>query len=146
MDFNEWGEIGLSFFAHAIGVWLFWYAVIWLIKLISKWGVLEKAYPAGMSSGPIAKRNFVFMRVRFINLNGIITLKASAQGLYIDPFVLFRPFKPVFVPWNDIEDIQDKKVLWQQVTECRFRKTSTVLITTTRKTGDWIREQKQKYS
>jgi len=58
------------------------------------------------------------IRIRNISIDGlssqnVINIKVSDQGLYLRPSVPFSLFsKPVLVPWNEITDLQDKKVLF----------------------------------
>jgi len=53
-----------------------------------------------------------------VNYNNCLMLKYNEQGFYLRPILVFRLFhKAVFIPWREIKDTRDKKVLFVQLKE-----------------------------
>jgi hypothetical protein len=47
------------------------------------------------------------------NYRNALILKYNQEGIYLRPIILFRLFhKPVFIPWKEIKEARDKKVLF----------------------------------
>lgn len=57
------------------------------------------------------------IKIRNVSIDGlssqnVIKIKISGQGLYMKPSFPFNLFsKPVVIPWNEIFDVQEKKVM-----------------------------------
>jgi hypothetical protein len=52
------------------------------------------------------------------NYQNSIVLKYNYQGIYLKPIFLFRLFHPpVLIPWNEIKDVRDKKILFINLKE-----------------------------
>lgn len=53
-----------------------------------------------------------------VNYNNCLLLKFNHEGLYLKPIFVFRLFHPpLFIPWKDIADVRDKKILFSQFKE-----------------------------
>src|SRR4051812_15186749 len=53
-----------------------------------------------------------------VNYNNCLLLKYNEEGFYLRPIFIFRIFhKPILIPWKDIKDVRDKKILFVQVKE-----------------------------
>jgi hypothetical protein len=47
-----------------------------------------------------------------------LILKYNEEGIYLRPVFLFRLFhKPVFIPWKEIKEVRDKKILFYSFKE-----------------------------
>lgn len=52
------------------------------------------------------------------NYNNCLVLKYNEHGFYLRPILMFRLFhKGIFIPWQEIKDIRDKKFLFAQLKE-----------------------------
>jgi hypothetical protein len=50
-----------------------------------------------------------------VNYHHVIRIKVSEHGMYMKTIVPFNLFsKPVMIPWREITDIQDKKVMFRR--------------------------------
>lgn len=53
-----------------------------------------------------------------VNYNNCLLLKYNHEGFYLRPVFIFRLFhKPILVPWKEIKNIRDKKLLFVQLKE-----------------------------
>ena len=53
-----------------------------------------------------------------VNYNNCLLLKYNEEGFYLRPIFVFRLFhEPVFIPWKEIINIRDKKILFVQLKE-----------------------------
>lgn len=56
-----------------------------------------------------------------VNYNNCLLLKYNEQGLYLRPIFPFRLFhKGVFIPWQEIVAISDRKIFFVSVKEIRI--------------------------
>lgn len=47
------------------------------------------------------------------NYNNALILKYNEEGIYLKPILIFRLFhKPVLIPWKEIKEVRDKKILF----------------------------------
>lgn len=50
--------------------------------------------------------------INSINYRNSLILKYNQDGIYLRPTILFRLFhKPVLIPWKEIKEVRDKKIL-----------------------------------
>jgi hypothetical protein len=85
---------------------LFWCSVIWLIAQFSGWARLAQRYRATLS--PSGKK-WTWQRgmVGWAGYNGVLTLTANAEGLFMETFWLFGFGHPrLFIPWRDFREAQ----------------------------------------
>jgi hypothetical protein len=85
---------------------LFWMGVIFLVAYISGWTALAKVYHF---DGAFQGRRWSFQsaQVGWGNYNGVLTVGANWEGLYLKPFFLFQfGHTPLFIPWYDISTKQ----------------------------------------
>lgn len=94
-------RIALTFF---IMFPLFWCAVIWLNSQLSGWGRLAQHYRTDrIPSGK--KWSWQYGMVGWIGYNGVLTLTANAEGLFLETLWLFGFGHPrLFIPWRDFHD------------------------------------------
>lgn len=99
---------------------LFWIGVIFLVAYISGWAKLAKVY---RFDGSFQDRSWSFQsaRVGWGNYNGVLTVGANWEGLYLKPFFLFQfGHPPLFIPWYDIS-VQQTSSIFKTV-EFRFQR------------------------
>jgi len=94
----------------AVGIWLL---VLWILARASGWARLaEQFYFPEPFAGRILR--FQSARIRQANYNGCLQLGVSAEGLYLVPFPLFKPFhQPLLIPWTGIQVERLKKFLFK---------------------------------
>ena len=136
----------LAFFALIL---VFWIGLIITLGRISKWGKLAESYP-DMSTGEKGEtRVFQMAQMNVLaRYSGTIIFEVLPSGLRIKQFVLFRLGHPtMLIPWADIEKTEEKrKGSIQRLTFFRFTREPNVTCGVLTKTGEWILEQKQKYT
>ena len=89
----------------------FWCGVVWLIGQFG-WRRLAEAYG---TDAPITGRTFrmTSASIGAANYGNSLTISIEPDGLRIAPLFLFRPgHPPVLIPWDEVEDIRPRKVLW----------------------------------
>jgi hypothetical protein len=81
------------------------------------WSDLEKEYRyEEMFQGE--RIGLISAAINGVNYNNSLVLKYNNDGFYLRPILVFRLFhKPLFIPWKEIKDIRDKKVLFVQLKE-----------------------------
>jgi hypothetical protein len=48
-----------------------------------------------------------------VNYNNTLVLKINEEGMYLRPIFIFRLFHPpILIPWKEIKEIRDKKILF----------------------------------
>jgi hypothetical protein len=80
------------------------------------WSSLQEKYGYGSEDfyGEI-------IRIRSIGVEGmtyqnVLKIKVSEKGMYMKFRLPLNPFsKPVLIPWNEIKDVQDKKVMFSNM-------------------------------
>lgn len=89
----------------------FWLAIAYLLSFVSGWRALAAHYatdqpPTGVQFG------FNSASLRGVSFRGSLNLAAAGEGLFLWPFLLFRPaFTRLFVPWSDLTAELDKRWL-----------------------------------
>ena len=91
----------------------------WILGMLTGWSKLAKRYPL-KSELPTANR-FLSKSIPNLTLRKCVTVVIDDNGLYLEPFLLFRTgFRPVFIPWTDIK-AEDAKLMMVQTTLLRFK-------------------------
>jgi hypothetical protein len=87
----------------------FWFAIAYLLSFVSGWRALAAHYatdrpPAGVQFG------FSSASLRGVSFRGSLNLAVAGEGLFLWPFLLFRPaFTRLFVPWSDLTATAGKR-------------------------------------
>ncbi|MGH7177595.1 MAG: hypothetical protein ACREJC_09465 [Tepidisphaeraceae bacterium] len=91
-----------------------WFAVTGLLASKSGWTDLADTFPGGERPQGKVLRRSVF-KVGSVGEEGVTSLIATTQGLYLAPSTLFRFRRPpVHVPWNRIRYVESHRVLWKR--------------------------------
>lgn len=90
--------------AFAIVFPLFWNAIIWFNGQIGGWGRLAQRYRTDrIPSGE--KWSWQYGMVGWIGYNGVLTLTANDEGLFLETVWLFSFGHPrLFIPWTEFHD------------------------------------------
>jgi hypothetical protein len=90
--------------AFAIVFPLFWCGVIWLISQLSGWGRLAQHYRATIP--PTGHRwSWQYGMVGWAGYNGVLTLTANNEGLFMEVLWLFGFGHPrLFIPWHEFRE------------------------------------------
>lgn len=89
----------------------FWSGVVWLVGQFG-WRRLARDYE---TDAPITGRTFRMQTatVGGANYSSSLTISIEPDGLRMAPMALFRPgHPPVLIPWDEIENLRPKHVLW----------------------------------
>jgi hypothetical protein len=87
----------------------FWLAIAYLLSFVSGWRALAAHYatdqpPTGVQFG------FNSASLRGVSFRGSLNLAVADEGLFLWPFLLFRPaFTRLFVPWSDLTATTGKR-------------------------------------
>jgi hypothetical protein len=83
---------------------IFWASVIWFISQVSGWQRLAQRYRALLP--PSGKRwNWQYGMVGWAGYNGVLTLTANAEGLFMETLWLFGFGHPrLFIPWHEFRE------------------------------------------
>ena len=103
---------------------LFWCGVIFLVAYLSGWATLARVY---RFDGYFQGRQWSFQsaQIGWGNYNGVLTVGANWEGLYLKPFFLFRfGHPPLFIPWYDIS-VKQTGSLFKSM-EFRFQRAGSV--------------------
>jgi hypothetical protein len=102
------GQFGYFFPFLFIGM------VILIIFIISKMGWADLAAKYQSSATFIGKRvGIISASINNANYKNSLVLKYNEEGIYLRPVFLFRLFhKPIFIPWKEIKEVRDKKILF----------------------------------
>ena len=90
-----------------------WCGVVWLIGQAG-WRTLARAYATDL---PASGRTFRFQsgRIGHASYNGVLTISVEPEGIRLAVAAPFRPgHPPVLIPWDEISDIEPRKVLWHK--------------------------------
>jgi hypothetical protein len=93
-----------------VAMWVF---VLKVMSVMSGWDRLAKAYHhPGAFDGKLYR--FQSGKFGIVNFNGCLTIGANEKGLYLVPFIVFRPFhRPLLIPWREIEAEPFKILFWR---------------------------------
>ncbi len=91
-----------------VGMWVF------VTFIISKMGwadlVANYQYDAPFTGERVG---IISASINGANYKNSLVLKYNQEGIYIRPVLLFRLFhKPMLIPWKEIKEVRDKKVLF----------------------------------
>lgn len=76
------------------------------------WSALQKRFHFDYDYFNGEKLRIRQMSISGVNHQNTLEIKASGQGLYLKLIFPFNAFsKPLLIPWDEIVDIQDSKVL-----------------------------------
>ena len=91
---------------------LWWSTVVWIISRVSGWSALAAAYGTDRPL-PDDHVSFASGRMRWgARYNNSLHLAATAEGLFIDVFTLFRPgHRRLFIPWEELR-ATDERVMF----------------------------------
>lgn len=111
----------LFWVCFAIGFPLF-FAFIWCfvcaqISLLSGWYRLGGKFraPEGFQEGRLFTGQSG--RMSIANYNHVLTMRVAPQGLFISCMAMFRfMHPPLLIPWGEIHNIHQKKILWATMT------------------------------
>ncbi|MDJ1506675.1 hypothetical protein [Xanthocytophaga agilis] len=85
--------------------------VIFLISQFG-WARLASSY---RNDSPFEGKHIgiITARINRVNYKNCLSLKCNEEGLYMRPILFFRLFHPpVLIPWKDIVDVKEKKILF----------------------------------
>jgi|SRR5579862_3687430 len=103
-------------------------ASFFLTSFLSGWFGLARKYRANQS---FEGERWNFQSAKFIFVFGytyLLTIGASAEGLFLSVFFLFRVgHPPLFIPWQDIS-VRPTKFLWFQMYQFEFRQKPSVKV------------------
>jgi hypothetical protein len=89
----------------------FWLAIAYLLSHVSGWRVLAAQYATQQQPTGTHFR-FCSAALRGVSFRSALNLAASPDGLFLWPFLPFRPaFARLFVPWSDLAADLDKRWL-----------------------------------
>ncbi len=88
-----------------------WCGVVALLSVVGGWSRLASVYRAeGEYTGPIW--HFQTVRMGMTRYRGVLTAGATPEGLYLAVMPLFRvAHPPLWIPWNDVEIIEQAGLL-----------------------------------
>jgi len=106
-------DFGYLFPVFFVGMFVF------IMFILSKkgWSDLANRYQFdGVFQGN--RYGIISAAINGVNYNNCLMLKYNELGFYLRPILVFRLFhKAVFIPWREIKDTRDKKVLFVQLKE-----------------------------
>jgi hypothetical protein len=96
-----WQWMMLGFIPLFVAVW---FGSMHLIAAVGGWRDLARVYRAEMPMEFARRWRFRGCTMRFgTHYNGCLTIGASAMGLHLSLWSVFRPgHPPLFIPWSDI--------------------------------------------
>jgi len=93
------------------------FIAMWVLAvfIISKrgWSKLAGAYRTDADSFTGTDVGSISAKINSINYNNCLVLKYNDQGILLKTIFLFRLFHPpILIPWNEIREVEDKKILF----------------------------------
>lgn len=140
----------IIFIFSLVGVFLFWYGLVFIIGRLSKWTKLSNAYP-NTDDQMLECKKYIYLKINsFANYNGIVSLEATRKGLRMKIFFLFKAgHKPIHIPWSELNCIKRND---DALTSFFFftyffttAKLPNVKLSFKKKVGQWILEEQKKY-
>ncbi len=124
---------------------LLWCGVLFLLARLGGWTELAQRYATELPF-PDGCRYFVSAQFRALTrYGGCLIAGADAQGIYLKPWLLFRPFHPpLHIPWAEIAVTDEQQWLWRCVrftfpgvpgAYCRFRAATAAFLLRQRTAG-----------
>lgn len=86
---------------------------------VSKMGWAKLAEKFKHAGSFVGKRiGLVSISVNVAGYQSSLILKHNEKGIYLKPIILIRLFHPpVFIPWEEIKEVREKKVGFRSLTE-----------------------------
>lgn len=110
---------------------VFWIFIVFLIAYIGGWRRLAEHYSQIIypKSGDTKVVRFASGRIGLSNYNGVLTLTFSRAGLFLDMIIFFKfGHKDLFIPWTEIIQIAQKKVMFFNYYEILLKKTDAKIL------------------
>ncbi len=117
-----------------------WVVIMWACSRIAGWSKLACCYTAAQPMGR-TRWLWQFVALRHYWGYGLITVGASAQGIYLSLLALGRVqgHRPLFVPWEEVEvTLPDRMTSFYQA-ELRFKQVPDVPVRIKRSLFDKLR-------
>ena len=117
---------------------LFWCGVVYLIAHVGGWVRLAQHYHY---NGDFQGQQWSLQsaRIGWGNYNGVLTVGANWEGLYLNPMFLFRcGHPPLFIPWYDLS-VKQTGALFTSV-EFRFQRVPSVRVNLSQKLSQRLAE------
>jgi len=114
---SVWCAGGLFFLAVLTGILLFGAGLYYLITRFfvssSGLGRLMEAYPAPMTpAGPLLRRQTI--RLGPVRWRRCVNIAVAPEGLYLEVRQTFTNFKPLLIPWEQIQPAGETLLYWQR--------------------------------
>jgi hypothetical protein len=91
------------------------------VSYMSGWHHLAKVYRASQPQSGERFRPWAASMRWNVNYNGMLSVAAGPQGLYLSMIFLFRPgHPPLFIPWADISATVERR-WWFTLAKLRFK-------------------------
>ena len=99
-----------------------------VIFLVSRagWSEMAETYP-GVEAKPAAKTRFGYGSIRgWIGYKGALIVTSDARGLHLAtwPVLLSWCHAPVFIPWSEVVEVQERRIFFVAVQEIVTRRTA----------------------
>ena len=108
-----------------IGMWVI---VSYIISRIGWARLVEKYRFDGDFEG--TRVGIISASINGGNYNGSLVLKYNYNGIYLKTIFIFRLFHPpVLIPWNEIKEVRDRKMLFVKLKEIVIGDPFVALIT-----------------
>lgn len=117
---------------------LFWCGVVYLIALVGGWARLAKHY---RYNGNFQGRQWSLQsaRIGWSGYNGVLTVGANWEGLYLRPMFLFRcGHPPLFFPWHDLS-VKEAGTIFKSI-DFRFQRVPSIRINLSQKLSQRLAE------
>jgi len=89
-----------------------WVLAVFIISKMG-WSKLAGAYRTDADTFTGTDLGSISAKINSINYNNCLVLKYNDQGIFLKTIFLFRLFHPpILIPWNDIREVEDKKILF----------------------------------
>ena len=96
-----------------IGMWVF------VTYILSKMGWSDLVENFKLERSFSGRRiGYISASINSVNYQNSLILKCNEEGMYINSVIFFRLFHPaIFIPWSEIIDVRDKKILFTSYKE-----------------------------
>lgn len=103
-----------------------WCGILLLLSRIGGWHRLAADFTAKVP--PRGTRfGMQSARVGWVNYNSCRTIYSSPEGLHISVWSVCRPGHPaLFLPWDVIRNVHQRRFLWWKFVQCEVAGSSTV--------------------
>jgi hypothetical protein len=124
-------------------VLLYVFLLLCAFSRLSGWSRLAAAYP-GRAQPATPRRWFGYAVFRgWIGYNGGLVVGADERGLDVAGMPLLLAFchRPIFIPWSEVVEIRQRRILWTTCYGIRTRRASGVDFALRRRTFEFVRPQ-----